>query len=135
MTGLVNARALHPRFGEHIKFICVPDYEQRDKVGTFTTQWLDDIKAFRHELGSGVIKFWAAPRGRDFATMSPDPEAADAMLLDSPIRKRGMKLAYDLGYRVFMTHVGDPDTWFQTTYKDASRYGTKADQYPALEAR
>ena len=79
-------------------------------------------------------RFWAAPRGRDFAEMSPDPADADAMKLDSPIRKQGMKLAYDLGYRTFMTHVGDPDTWFATAYADASRYGTKPQQFEPLEA-
>lgn len=134
MTGLDNARVLHPDFGERIKFICVPDYMKRETPGTFTTQWLKDIEAFRHELGSKVIKFWCAPRGRDFAQMSRDPADADAMLLDSPIRKRGMKLAYDLGYRVFMTHVGDPDTWFATDYADADRYGTKLQQFEPLEA-
>lgn len=134
MTGLDNARVLHPEFSERIKFICVPDYMKKDTPGTFTTQWLKDIEAFRHELGSKVIKFWCAPRGRDFAEMSPDPADADAMLLDSPIRKQGMKLAYDLGYRVFMTHVGDPDTWFATDYADASRYGTKLQQFEPLEA-
>ncbi|MBB6428751.1 amidohydrolase family protein [Algisphaera agarilytica] len=134
MTGLDNARVLHPDFGERIKFICVPDYLKKDTPGTFTTQWLKDIEAFRHEFDSQVIKFWCAPRGRDFAEMTPDPEAADAMLLDSPIRKQGMKLAYDLGYRVFMTHVGDPDTWFATAYADADRYGTKLQQFEPLEA-
>lgn len=134
MTGLDNARRLHPEFGDRLKFICVPDYMKRETPGTFTTQWLKDIEAFRKEFDSRVIKFWAAPRGRDFAEQSPDPADADAMKLDSPIRKHGMKLAYDLGYRVFMTHVGDPDTWFQTDYADASRYGTKLEQFKPLEA-
>ena len=134
MTGLDNARRLHPEFGDRIKFICVPDYLKREVHGTFTTQWLKDIESFREEFGSGVIKFWAAPRARDMAKESPDPDILDAMLLDSPIRKRGMRLAYDLGYRVFMTHVGDPDTWFATTYADADRYGTKLQQYEPLEA-
>ncbi|MEM1109026.1 MAG: amidohydrolase family protein [Planctomycetota bacterium] len=133
MTGLDNARRLHPDYGDRIKFICVPDYLKKDTPGTFTTQWLKDIESFREEFDSKVIKFWCAPRGRDFAEMSSDPEAVDAMLLDSPIRKRGMKLAYDLGYRVFMTHVGDPDTWFATDYADASRYGTKLQQFEPLE--
>lgn len=134
MTGLDNARVLHPDFGDRIKFICVPDYLKRETPGTFTTQWLKDIESFRREFDSRVIKFWAAPRGRDFAEQSPDPADAGPMKLDSPIRKRGMKLAYDLGYRVFMTHVGDPDTWFQTIYADASRYGTKLQQFEPLEA-
>lgn len=134
MTGLGNARTIYPEFGDRIKFICVPDYMKRDTPGTFTTQWLRDIELFRKEFDSRIIKFWCAPRGRDFAQTSPDPEAADAMRLDSPIRKKGMKLAYDLGYRVFMTHVGDPDTWFQTVYADADRYGTKLQQFDPLEA-
>jgi hypothetical protein len=133
MTGLDSARRLHPEFGDRIQFICVPDYLKREKVGTFTTQWLKDIEAFREELGSRIIKFWCAPRGRDLADQSPDPPAADAMALDSPIRKQGMKLAYDLGYRVFMTHVGDPDSWFATAYADADRYGTKLQQFEPLE--
>ena len=133
MTGLDNARRLFPDYGHRIKFICVPDYMKKETPGTFTTQWLRDIEHFRNDLGSTVIKFWAAPRGRDFAEMSPDPADADAMKLDSPIRKQGMKLAYDLGYRTFMTHVGDPDTWFATAYADASRYGTKPQQFEPLE--
>ncbi|MEM9882851.1 MAG: amidohydrolase family protein [Planctomycetota bacterium] len=133
MTGLDNARRLHPEFGDRIKFICVPDYLKRETPGTFTTQWLRDIESFRREFGSTVIKFWCAPRGRDLAEMTDDPLAKDAMLLDSPIRQQGMKLAYDLGYRVFMTHVGDPDTWFATAYTDTARYGTKLDQFKPLE--
>ncbi|MEM7624520.1 MAG: amidohydrolase family protein [Planctomycetota bacterium] len=133
MTGLDNARVLFPEFGERIKFICVPDYLKRETVGTFTTQWLKDIEHFRHEFDSQIIKFWAAPRARDLVNVSPDPDLADALLLDSPIRRQGMKLAYDLGYRIFMTHVGDPDTWFRTVYTDADRYGTKLDQFKPLE--
>ena len=134
MTGLDNARVLHPEFGERIKFICVPDYLKRETVGTFTSQWLKDIEHFRTEFDSKVIKFWAAPRARDLIHVSPDPDLKDALLLDSPIRKQGMKLAYDLGYRVFMTHVGDPDTWFKTAYADSERYGTKLEQFKPLEA-
>ncbi|MFN3166876.1 MAG: amidohydrolase family protein [Phycisphaeraceae bacterium] len=131
MTGLDNVQPIrdslpHDRRGR-IQFICVPDYNKRDLPNTFTTDWLKDIEAF-YALGSRIIKFWAAPRGRDFA---PGPD--NALLLDSPIRLQGFKLAYDLGYRVFMTHVGDPDTWFQTAYADASKYGTKADQFKPLE--
>ncbi|NBC10249.1 MAG: amidohydrolase family protein [Planctomycetes bacterium] len=128
MTGLEKARRVRGFAGDKIEFICVPDYAKRDEPGTFTTQWLKDIEAFRTELGSRIIKFWAAPRGLDVAAGPDSP-----LRLDSPIRLEGMKLAYDLGYRIFMTHVGDPDTWFATTYADAAKYGTKPDQFIALE--
>lgn len=110
-----------------IQFICVPDFTKREEPNTFTTGWLKDIEDF-YALGSRIIKYWAGPRGLDF---EPGPESP--MRLGSPIRRRGMQLAYDLGYRVFMTHVADPDTWFQTAYADASKYGTKLDQYKPLE--
>lgn len=128
MTGIEKARAVRDFAGDAIRFICVPDYAKREEPGTFTTQWLADIEAFRTQLGSTVIKFWAAPRGLDMATGPQSP-----LRLDSPIRLEGMQLAYDLGYRVFMTHVGDPDTWFATTYADAGKYGRKRDHYIALE--
>ena len=132
MTGITQARELTPRVGDKIEFMCVPDYMRRDRPGTFTTQWLDDIKAFREELGCRVMKLWAAPRSLDLANESPGLTEAD-MRLDSPLRRKGMELAYDLGYRIFMTHVADPDTWFATKYADAERYGTKRQQYEPLE--
>ena len=132
MTGLPKARGVHRVAGGRIEFICVPDFLERKTPGTFTTRWLDDIRGFREELGSRVIKFWAAPRSIDLADEVPELTPAD-MALDSPLRLKGMQLAYDLGYRVFMTHVADPDTWFATKYADASRYGTKLQQYEPLE--
>lgn len=139
MTGRDNVEPIRASLPEHrkgrIQFICVPDYNKRDRPDAFTTLWLEDIEAF-YALGSRIIKFWAAPRGRDFApgrSNAPAPGNESPLLLDSPIRLQGMKLAYDLGYRVFMTHVGDPDTWFKTDYADASKYGTKLDQYTPLE--
>ncbi len=132
MTGLDNARKVQPVMDKKVEFICVPDYLKRDQPGTFTTRWLDDIRAFREEFGSRILKLWAAPRVIDMAEETPD-FGPDDTPLDSPLRRKGLDLAYDLGYRVFMVHVGDPDTWFATTYKDASRYGTKAQQYEPFE--
>lgn len=132
MTGLPKAREVRKVAGDRIEFICVPDFLERNTPGTFTTRWLDDIRGFREELGSRVIKFWAAPRSLDLAEETPGLQRSD-MVLDSPLRLEGMRVAYDLGYRVFMVHVADPDTWFATKYADASRYGTKAQQYEPLE--
>ena len=128
MTNFEACEPLRKRWGDRIEFIAVPNYANRDLPGTFTSDWLERIQRFR-DAGSRVIKFWAAPRGRDLGT-GPD---AGALRLDSPHREEQMALAYDLGYRVFMTHVADPDTWFAAKYQDAATYGTKAEQYPPLE--
>ncbi len=127
MTKLENIDAVSDEFGsssDRIEFIAVPNYEARDQSDTFTTDWLHRIEKFR-EKGCRIVKFWAAPRGRDLHS--------DALHLDSPSRLEGIKLAYDLGYRIFMTHVGDPDTWFATKYTDTRKYGTKANQFEPLE--
>jgi len=113
---------LKKEFGHRLQFIAVPNFQKREDPTTFTTDWLHRIEAFR-EKGCRIVKLWAAPRGRDFS---------DALRLDSPIRREGIELARKLGMMI-MTHVADPDTWFTTKYADASKYGTKAQQYEPLE--
>ncbi len=125
MTKLENCPAIKDAFGDRIEFIAVPNYEAYDQPGTFTTDWLKRMAQFR-EQGCRIIKFWAAPRGRD---LHPD-----AFHLDSPARRESIKRAYDLGYRMFMTHVGDPDTWFQAKYTDPAKYGKKTEHLDQLEA-
>jgi hypothetical protein len=122
MTPLREVDALQREFGDRLRFIAVPDYARREHPTTFSSQWLADIEAFA-DRGCRVCKFWSAPRGRD---LSPH------LLLDAPIRIEAMKLCRTLGIKTFMVHVADPDTWFATHYRDARRYGSKAQQYDAL---
>jgi hypothetical protein len=65
----------------------------------------------------------------DYGRELGDP---DFLRLDGPTRRRQIELAASLGMGI-MTHIADPDTWFQTTYSDVERYGTKARQYDQLE--
>ena len=119
---LEQVDALKAAFPGRIEFIAIPNYMARSNPDTFGTDWLKRIDSF-HEKGARMAKFWAAPRGRDFS---------DTFYLDHPTRIAAMKHARSLGMK-FMTHVADPDTWFQTVYKDSSRYGTKASHYDTLE--
>jgi predicted TIM-barrel fold metal-dependent hydrolase len=122
MTQLEQVDAIREALGDRVHFIAVPNYIEKEKPGTFTTDFLRRIEGFA-EKGCRMVKFWAAPRGRDLD---------HPLLLDTPSNREAMRLARSLGM-AFMTHVGDPDTWFATVYKDASRYGTKAQQYEPLE--
>jgi hypothetical protein len=70
-----------------------------------------------------IIKLWFAPRIRDRLDF----------LLDSPRLDRMFDAIAECGLGV-LVHVSDPDRWFERKY-DPARYGTKADQYPMLEAR
>jgi len=132
MTGLDNVKPIIDSLSEEdrdtISFIAVPDYTKSKEPGTFTTQWHKDIVSF-YELGSRIMKLWSAPRARDMK----DAQGQSPLLLDSPNIKQAIDIGYKTGYRTIMTHVGDPDTWFQTAYADAKTYGTKIDQFAPLE--
>jgi predicted TIM-barrel fold metal-dependent hydrolase len=73
------------------------------------------------EAGVDLIKFWAAPRGRE-----------RGLFVDAPWRIEALKLARAAGVRTVMVHVADPDAWFRAVYADAAKFGTKADQYAPL---
>lgn len=123
MSPLEVIDELRNEFGDRIEFIAVPNYAKRDQPETFTTDWLRRIEGFARK-GCRICKIWAAPRGID---LHPD-----ALRLDSPIRREGIALAKSLGM-MFMVHVGDPDTWFATHYRDSTRYGTKEQHLATLE--
>jgi hypothetical protein len=85
-----------------------------------------DAAAYRNleqflEAGIEIVKLWAAPRGRE-----------RGFFLDAPWRIKALKRARAAGVRVVMTHVGDPDVWWEHTYQDTAKFGTKPDQYVPL---
>ncbi|MFS8544370.1 MAG: amidohydrolase, partial [Limnochordales bacterium] len=74
--------------------------------------------------GARLIKMWFAPR-----FVARTGKRMDDPLFDPIFREIE---THGLGV---LTHVADPDLWFQRVYTDVRRYGTKADQYPQLENR
>ncbi len=76
-----------------------------------------------HAHGVRIIKFWFAPRIRDRLDFLLDSSRLDPVF--DAIAECGLGV---------LVHVSDPDRWFERRY-DPARYGTKADQYPMLEAR
>src|SRR5262249_5620605 len=72
--------------------------------------------------GVEIIKFWAAPRGRE-----------RGLFVDAAWRIESARRARAAGIKVMMVHVGDPDVWFQKVYTDTAKYATKRDQYVGLE--
>lgn len=128
MTQWPQVEAVRRVLGARVRFIAVPDWNEKDRRLAHGPQFLERIRQF-HSIGCRIVKFWAAPRGVDYGLESGDGQL---MRLDHPNRLEAMRLARDLGM-IFMTHVGDPDTWFATKYADAGKYGSKRQQYEALE--
>ncbi len=76
-----------------------------------------------HAHGVRIIKFWFAPRIRDRLDFLLDSRRLDRVFDAIAEHRMGV-----------LVHVSDPDRWFERKY-DPAKYGTKADQYPMLEAR
>jgi hypothetical protein len=108
---------LRQRFGDGIRFNGSIS-KKLDEPDEVAYRLLDRFL----ELGIQVVKFWAAPRGRE-----------QGLFVDAPWRIEAVRRARAAGVRVFMVHVADPDVWFKTVYADAAKFGAKAEQYVGLE--
>src|SRR6266550_9077584 len=108
---------LRERFGDRLGFNG-PISKKLDEPDDVAYRLLDRFL----ELGVEMIKFWAAPRGRE-----------RGLFVDAPWRIEALRRAQAAGIRIVMDHVSDPDAWFRTMYADTAKYGTKADQYVPLE--
>ncbi len=109
---------LRDRFGPALGFNGPISKKTADEPDDAAYQLLDRYL----ELGVEIIKFWAAPRGRE-----------RGLFVDAPWRIEAARRARAAGIRLFMVHVADPDAWFRTVYADAAKFGTKAQQYHGLE--
>jgi len=127
-TSLEHLPAVRGALGDTVRFVAIPDYSSKDRAHAVGPGFIDAITRW-HGEGARMVKFWCAPRGRDFGRDAGDPAL---MTLDSPWRRRQMDHAASLGM-MFMAHIADPDTWFRTKYTDTAFYGTKASQYEPLE--
>lgn len=129
MTWIDGVDEVRRTLGDRIRFIAFPrvqrmvDERSRPGMGL-----VDQVNEF-HALGARMLKFWVAPRLLDFVEDLPRA----VQRLDAAPRLAAMERAAELDM-MFMVHVADPDTWFRTTYADAARYGTKAEQYEPFEA-
>jgi predicted TIM-barrel fold metal-dependent hydrolase len=108
---------LRARFGDWLAFNGSISKKTIDEPDDAAYRLLDQFL----EQGVTIIKFWAAPRGRE-----------RGLFVDAPWRREAVRRARAAGVKVFMVHVGDPDAWFRTVYTDAAKFGTKAQQYVGL---
>jgi hypothetical protein len=128
MTRFDQAEAIADVLDDRVHFIAIPDFSDPDRRHAHGDGFLQRIDDF-HSIGARIVKFWAAPRAIDYGIEVGDPTL---LTLDGPTRRAAMDRAAELGM-AFMAHIGDPDTWFATKYRDEARYGSKAAQHDTLE--
>ena len=128
-TQMGQAQIVRDVLGERVRFVAIPEYMADDRRRAMREGFFENMRRFHSAFGARMLKFWMAPRLRDFLDPKLD---ADIIDMDSPLRRELAAEAVSLGY-MFQAHIADPDTWFATKYADASKYGTKAQQYEPLE--
>ncbi|MEI7767555.1 MAG: amidohydrolase family protein [Phycisphaerae bacterium] len=122
MAPLEDVTALQTAFPGVFEFIAIPNWKAVSNSPAAMADWIERIAAFRQH-GAKLIKFHMAPGTRRRWGVS----------LDDPAIRQVAQHAYDLGY-AFMSHVGDPKSWFTnpSKYGDGS-YGSFADQFAPLD--
>jgi hypothetical protein len=120
MAPLEEAMGLQRQWGHRLQFIAIPSWG--DASNQWVDNWLLRLEAF-HNMGSRVVKFHSAP-----GTM-----AMRGVRLDDPRMRRIMDEAVARGM-ILMSHVGDPDTWYNGKYAaDTAKYGTREEHYRMWE--
>ena len=115
--------------GDGVEFIAFPNFRAANRRYSMTDGYLSDIQQFHSVYGARMVKFWNAPRLRE---VFPSGSGADIYELDGAARIEAAKLAESLGM-MFMVHLADPDTWFNTRYADSRVYGRKVEHYRGFE--
>lgn len=122
MTPLEEAVGLQRDWGSRLHFIAVghwgPNHVPAD--------WFDDyrrrIEAF-YNLGSRIVKFHAAPGTMASREKWLNDPAFRPLFADAISRKMAI-----------MTHIGDPQTWYDGKYSDAAKFGTRPQHYAMWES-
>lgn len=119
MSPLEEAVGLQRDYGHMLHFITVPKFQ--DPGPFWVDDWLRRLEAF-YNLGSRIIKFHMAPgtmNMRKWKLDSPDIRR----IIDEAIARR----------MIIMSHVGDPDTWYNGKYQDTEKFGTREAHYQMWE--
>jgi hypothetical protein len=121
MTPLEEAVTLQRDWGHRVHFIAIPNWQ--DRSDQWMDNWLVRLESF-YNMGSRVIKFHSAP-----GTM-----ASRGVKLDDPRMRRIMDEAVSRGM-ILMSHVGDPDTWYNGKYaEDVPKFGRRDEHYAMWES-
>jgi predicted TIM-barrel fold metal-dependent hydrolase len=119
MAPLEEAVGLQRRWGDRLHFIAVPQWG--DTGVNWRDNWLRRIEAF-FNLGSRICKFHMAP-----GTM-----AMRGWRLHDDVARPLLDFAAERGM-ILMSHIGDPDAWYEKKYTDHAKFGTRDDHFAMWE--
>jgi len=118
--GFQAAREKYPDRFIFAKYLSLKDIAQYNVKPV-----LDQIAKLRDQ-GYSLAKSWFGPRWRDWVAVPKDFRISHLKL--EPI----FQALEDNGIPLII-HVGDPDTYYASQYKDSGKYGTKDEHLKELE--
>ena len=72
-TQLAQADVVKEVLGDRVRFVAIPEYMHKDRKWAHTEGFLENLEDW-HARGARMVKFWGAPRLRDYAEpMGIDP--------------------------------------------------------------
>lgn len=121
MTPLEEALVVQRAYPGRIQFIAIPTWNDGKALQAWADDYFRRIEGF-YNLGSRIVKFHLAP-----GTM-----AMRGWDMTSPLLR---KLIDEVVSRdmIIMSHIGDPDTWYNAKYTDHAKFGTRDQHYQNWE--
>ncbi len=119
--GYLSARERYPQRFVFAKYLSLSDIAQYNVEPV-----LDEISKLR-EQGYSLAKSWFGPRWRDY-----HEEVRKDFRIDHPRLDPIFQALEDNGIPLII-HVGDPDTYYASQYRDSEKYGTKGEHLKQME--
>ncbi len=119
--GYLSARERYPQRFVFAKYLSLSDIAQYNVEPV-----LDEISKLR-EQGFTLAKSWFGPRWRDY-----HEEVRKDFRIDHPRLDPIFQALEDNGIPLII-HVGDPDTYYASQYRDSEKYGTKGEHLKQME--
>jgi predicted TIM-barrel fold metal-dependent hydrolase len=117
MSPLEEALGLARDWPGRLQFIAVPKWGEVNY-----DDWMRRIDGF-YNIGSRIVKFHMAPgtmQQRQWRLDTPQVRK----IIESVVARN----------MIVMTHLGDPETWYQGKYTDTQKFGTREEHYRMWEA-
>lgn len=121
MTPLEEAVRIKRDLGDRVHFIAIPRWG--NETSSWVDEWLRRLEAF-HNLGSRIIKFHMAPGTMARANFNLEHPGIQRIIKEAVARNM-----------ILMSHVGDPDLWYQGKYTDQTKFGGRARDYEIWEGQ
>jgi predicted TIM-barrel fold metal-dependent hydrolase len=121
MTPLEEAVRVKRDLGDRVHFITIPKWGNESPF--WVDDWLRRLESF-YNLGSRIIKFHMAPGTMARANFNLEHPGIQRVIKEAVARNM-----------ILMSHVGDPDLWYQNKYTEHAKYGIRQLHYEIWEGQ